>query len=191
MLDTFRQRFDAPGEKCQLEMQVQGRFRKLPEGRLFMGAEISKRMDLGLLTKGLSNRYQHPFLFSLPLLPFFSPFHCSLAIHAMVNHDYSLLNTNIIIIILINIIIIIIITTINSILQLTRAANPYLHHSFGDRANFELPHITGPMWSALDRLCITPPSGDPPVACCYTSTLTPSSIYHPTPPLVTPCGLLL
>ena len=56
MLDTFRKRFDAPGEKCQLEMQVQGRFRKLPEGRLFMGAEISKRMDLGLLTKGLSNR---------------------------------------------------------------------------------------------------------------------------------------
>ena len=95
MLDTFRQRFDAPGEKCQLEMQVQGRFRKLPEGRLFMGAEISKRMDLGLLTKGLSNRYQHPFLLSLPLfsLPFFSPFHCSLAVHTLVNHDYILLNT--------------------------------------------------------------------------------------------------
>jgi hypothetical protein len=34
---------------------VQGRFRREPEGRLFLGAEVTKRMELGLLTKGLCN----------------------------------------------------------------------------------------------------------------------------------------
>jgi len=34
---------------------VQGRFRREPEGRLYLGAEVTKRMELGLLTKGLCN----------------------------------------------------------------------------------------------------------------------------------------
>ena len=85
-------------------MQVQGRFKKVPEGELFMGAEITRKMELGLFTKGI----------------------CS------------------------------------SILQIVRAVNPYLHHSFGDNKDFELPHIVGPMWSLFDRLEITPPGGTIP-----------------------------
>ena len=82
-------------------MQVQGKFKKIPDGELFMGAEITKKMELGLFTKGI----------------------CS------------------------------------SILQVVRAVNPYLHHSFGDNKDFELPHIVGPMWSLFDRLEITAPGG--------------------------------
>ena len=85
-------------------MQVQGKFKKVPEGELFMGAEITRKMELGLFTKGI----------------------CS------------------------------------SILQIVRAVNPYLHHSFGDNKDFELPHIVGPMWSLFDRLEITPPGGTIP-----------------------------
>ena len=69
-----------------------------------MGAEITKKMELGLFTKGI----------------------CS------------------------------------SILQIVRAVNPYLHHSFGDKKDYELPHIVGPMWSLFDRLEITPPGGKIP-----------------------------
>ena len=35
-----------------------------------------------------------------------------------------------------------------------RSVNPLLHHSFGDKENFELPHITGPLWSSVDRLMV-------------------------------------
>ena len=69
-----------------------------------MGAEITKKMELGLFTKGI----------------------CS------------------------------------SILQVVRAVNPYLHHAFGDKKDYELPHIVGPMWSLFDRLEITPPGGQVP-----------------------------
>jgi Protein of unknown function (DUF1769) len=71
---------------------------------MFMGAEITKKMELGLFTKGI----------------------CS------------------------------------SILQVVRAVNPYLHHAFGDKKDYELPHIVGPMWSLFDRLEITPPGGQIP-----------------------------
>lgn len=38
-----------------------------------------------------------------------------------------------------------------------------MHHSFGDKKDFELPHITGPMWSTLDRVVVTTASeGAPP-----------------------------
>lgn len=85
-------------------MQVQGKFKSVPKGSMFMGAEITKKMELGLFTKGI----------------------CS------------------------------------SILQIVRAVNPYLHHSFGDKKDYELPHIVGPMWSLFDRLEITPPGGKIP-----------------------------
>jgi hypothetical protein len=89
--DLYLPRFK--GQKYQFEMQVQGKFRKLPEGRLFMGAEISKKMDLGLFTRGLCG----------------------------------------------------------TILQVARTVNPYIHSSYGDSQDRELPHIMGPLWSALDR----------------------------------------
>ena len=69
-----------------------------------MGAEITKKMELGLLSKGL----------------------CA------------------------------------GILKLGRTVNAYLHHSFGDNKDYELPHITGPLWSAIDRLVITPDGMKPP-----------------------------
>ena len=37
-----------------------------------------------------------------------------------------------------------------------------MHHSFGDSNNNELPHITGPFWSSIDRLIITRPNETPP-----------------------------
>ena len=37
-----------------------------------------------------------------------------------------------------------------------------MHHSFGDSNNNELPHITGPFWSFVDRLIITGPNETPP-----------------------------
>ena len=85
-------------------MQVQGKFKCIPKGNMFMGAEITKKMELGLFTKGICG----------------------------------------------------------SILQVVRAVNPYLHHSFGDNKDYELPHIVGPMWSLFDRLEITPPGGSVP-----------------------------
>ena len=85
-------------------MQVQGKFKSVPKGNMFMGAEITKKMELGLFTKGICG----------------------------------------------------------SILQVVRAVNPYLHHSFGDNKDYELPHIVGPMWSLFDRLEITPPGGSVP-----------------------------
>jgi hypothetical protein len=38
-----------------------------------------------------------------------------------------------------------------------------MHHSFGDSNNNELPHITGPFWSFVDRLVITGPNETPPL----------------------------
>ena len=94
------------GTKYKFEVQVQGTFTSLPKSdeMLYVGAEITKKMELGMITKGLSH----------------------------------------------------------SILQLGRAVNPLLHHSFGDKQNNELPHITGPLWSSVDRLVITPPGEVPP-----------------------------
>jgi hypothetical protein len=97
--DQYYPRFE--GHHYTFDMQVQGKFKTIPKGILYMGAEITKKMELGLFTRGL----------------------CS------------------------------------SILQVGRAVNPYIHHSFGDANNVELPHIVGPFWSLFDRLEITPPGG--------------------------------
>lgn len=35
------------------EVQVQGRFTKKPQGRMFIGAQISKKMELGMLTRAM------------------------------------------------------------------------------------------------------------------------------------------
>lgn len=101
--DKYKHRFE--GTKYTYEVQIQGKFNEIPKGRLFMGAEITKKMELGLFTKGL----------------------CA------------------------------------SILKFGKSVNAYLHHSFGDKDNFELPHITGPLWSAVDRLIITGPGKTPPI----------------------------
>ena len=79
-----------------------------------MGAEITKKMELGLLSKGL----------------------CA------------------------------------GILKLGRTVNAYLHHSFGDNNDVELPHITGPLWSAIDRLVITAEGQPAPQLGAYTITIT-------------------
>ena len=50
----------------------------------------------------------------------------------------------------------------STILKLGYAANPSMHHSFGDSKSNELPHITGPFWSSIDRLVITGSNETPP-----------------------------
>jgi hypothetical protein len=86
------------------EVQVQGKFTRKPRGILFIGAEISKRMELGLITRGICR----------------------------------------------------------TIMQFARSVNPFMHHSFGDKDNNELPHISGPLWSLSDRVVVTKPGGIPP-----------------------------
>ena len=39
------------GKNRMFEVQVQGRFKKPPDGELFISLEITERMKLGLLTK--------------------------------------------------------------------------------------------------------------------------------------------
>ena len=102
------------GNHYTFEVQVQGKFTRVPPGRVFIGAEITKSMSLGLLTKGMCR----------------------------------------------------------AILQVGRSVNRHLHHSFGedgsseDDERRELPHIVGPMWSAVDRLVVSkgsdtvPPLGE-------------------------------
>lgn len=90
--------------KFKFELQVQGKFKRLPDGPIFFGGEITKKMELGMITRGICG----------------------------------------------------------GLLQMGRAVNAYMHHSFGDTKNVELPHITGPFWSSVDRLHITPGSQIPP-----------------------------
>lgn len=91
------------GSTC-FEVQVQGKFLRKPTGRLFIGAEITKNMNLGIITRGICG----------------------------------------------------------SILQFVRSINPFIHHSFGDSNNLELPHITGPLWCMSDRIVVTLPGETPP-----------------------------
>lgn len=90
--------------KYKFELQIQGKFKSVPTGPIFFGGEITKKMELGMLTRGI----------------------CA------------------------------------GLLQLGKATNAYMHHSFGDKSNFELPHITGPFWSSVDRLVVTPSGQTPP-----------------------------
>jgi hypothetical protein len=108
----YRHRFE--GTTYMVEVQVQGKFNKIPDGPLFFGAEISKKMELGLFTRGLCG----------------------------------------------------------TIIQLARSFNPFLHSSFGDKNNDELPHLVVPVWSAVDRLTISQP-GDviPPLGQVFPENL--------------------
>jgi hypothetical protein len=36
------------------EVQVQGKFKRMPQGEVFVGAESSNKMELGLITRGIS-----------------------------------------------------------------------------------------------------------------------------------------
>ncbi|EOD31737.1 hypothetical protein EMIHUDRAFT_442069 [Emiliania huxleyi CCMP1516] len=42
------------GRSRGLEMQVQGRFKRRPSGTVYLGGEVTERMQLGLVTRGLS-----------------------------------------------------------------------------------------------------------------------------------------
>jgi len=86
------------------EVQCQGKFTKIPQGRLYIGAEITKKMNLGLFTRGI----------------------CA------------------------------------TVLQFINTINPFIHSSFGDKENAELPHITGPLWCMADKIVVTPPGSTPP-----------------------------
>ena len=43
------------GKQRTMEMQVQGRFKQLPRGVLYLGGEITERLTLGLVAKSLAN----------------------------------------------------------------------------------------------------------------------------------------
>lgn len=53
MDEKFSQRFDI--DKNMFELQVQGRFKRIPSGYMYLGGEITKKMELGLLTKGFAS----------------------------------------------------------------------------------------------------------------------------------------
>jgi hypothetical protein len=42
------------GRSRCLEVQVQGRFKRVPKGTVYIGGEVTERMQLGLVTKGLA-----------------------------------------------------------------------------------------------------------------------------------------
>ena len=86
------------GKQRTLECQIQGKFRRVPQEPLYVGAEITKRMVLGMLRR----------------------------------------------------------TLCQSILAFVRKVMGHLHYSFGDADNNELPHIVVPLWTAVDRLVVTP-----------------------------------
>lgn len=52
-LDTQRYAHRFNGNHYTFEIQIQGKFLMVPAGRLFIGAEVTKPMSLGLLTKGM------------------------------------------------------------------------------------------------------------------------------------------
>ena len=90
--------------KATFEVHCQGKFTAIPNGKLFIGAEITKKMNLGLFTRGLCR----------------------------------------------------------TVLQFVNSINPFIHSSFGDDSNSELPHIVGPLWSLADKVVVTSPSETPP-----------------------------
>ena len=80
---------------------MQGRFKRLPQGVLYLGGEITEQLKLGLVARSLANM----------------------------------------------------------LLKFVRARVPggALHYSFGDKdGTGQIAHITMPLWSAADRLVITP-----------------------------------
>ena len=86
---------------------MQGRFKRLPQGVLYLGGEITEQLKLGLVARSLANM----------------------------------------------------------LLKFVRARVPggALHYSFGDKdGTGQIAHITMPLWSAADRLVITPEGGVPP-----------------------------
>jgi hypothetical protein len=52
-VDPYYQTRIFQGRKRRFEVQLQGRFLKKPTGMLYIGAEVTERMQLGLVTRGL------------------------------------------------------------------------------------------------------------------------------------------
>ena len=49
MDDHYRNFFD--GTKREFEVQVQGKFKRAPEGEIYVGAEATHKMELGIITR--------------------------------------------------------------------------------------------------------------------------------------------
>ena len=43
------------GRKRNFEVQVQGKFKRQPRGEVYVGAEVSEKMELGFITRGISS----------------------------------------------------------------------------------------------------------------------------------------
>ena len=51
-IDSVYEQFFS-GTKREFEVQVQGRFKRIPEGEVFVGAEAQAKMELGIITKSM------------------------------------------------------------------------------------------------------------------------------------------
>ncbi|CAM9334146.1 unnamed protein product, partial [Phaeothamnion confervicola] len=100
--EAYREIFE--GKQRQFEIQVQGRFKQVPQGDLYIAIEITDRMKLGLVTKGM----------------------CKV------------------------------------LLGFAQRLNRFLHYSFGNDDNSELPHISFPLVTSVDTLVVTQPGERPP-----------------------------
>ena len=86
------------------ELQVQGRFKRLPEGEIVVGGESTNKMELGLIMRSICK--------------------------AVCNFGSSIISD--------------------------------LHYSFGDvqsTPDYQLPHMSAPLFSTMDKLIVTLPGG--------------------------------
>lgn len=51
--DNFRKFFDN-GKKRTFEVQVQGKFKRMPVGEIYVGADVTNKMELGIITRSFS-----------------------------------------------------------------------------------------------------------------------------------------
>jgi hypothetical protein len=51
--NPYNARFEGVDSKYCFEVQVQGKFKVVPPGRMFIGAEITKKMELGIFSRAM------------------------------------------------------------------------------------------------------------------------------------------
>ena len=131
-------------------IKVQGRFlRDPPAGQIFIGAETTRPMKLSLFERALGNSFLQIGMVVLGYTPF--PYLPHTCIHTYIHmHTYS------------KYIYTCILVRISKFMhsekfplwKTGRSLHPLLHYAFGDSSLRELPHITAPLWSFVDRLVV-------------------------------------
>ena len=111
-------------------LKVQGRFlRDPPPGQIFIGAETTRPMKLSLFERALGNSFLqigiHMHTYSKYI------YTCILVRISKFMHSEKI-----------------------PLWKTGRSLHPLLHYAFGDSSLRELPHITAPLWSFVDRLVV-------------------------------------